>query len=138
MSEAILYHYQNQNIKVHFTQTRAHLPLRLKNGEVRCYPWGRRSSERQGKLPLGGWARHDAILAGKWDAYFPVSVKIPALEFMERDIEGKAHWWQVTKGHWLQGLLASYDQEKRLYLVTLTPEREDALFQRWPRLVSAV
>lgn len=138
MCDAISYHYQNRNLKMHFSQSGARLPLLLRSGDVQCYPWGRRSTECHGQLPLGGWARHDAILAGKWDAYFPTSVKIPALEFMEKDIEGKPHWWQVTSGLWIQGLLAQRDSEKRLYIVTLTPEREDALFQRWPRLVSAV
>ena len=54
---------------------------------------------------------------------------------MEKDFENKACWFDITDGHYVQGLLARYDQEVRVYVVTIQPQRKDALFERWPRII---
>jgi len=128
---AVLYRYQGDEIKTFFTNARARLPVMRKNGDVVLIPWGRHSYQA-GNLPLGGWALHERILASKWDAYFPKPVKIPLLAFMEKDFEGQGHWQKLLDDQWIQGLLAHHDKEYRLYIVTITPELEDSLYQRWP------
>ncbi len=45
---------------------------------------------------------------------------------MEKDIEGGSHWYDLTPGKWVQGLVAHWDNERRVYVVTITPEMEDA------------
>lgn len=135
MCHALSFHYQSQVFKRFFASPRATVAVVLKNGESRLLPWGRRQNEA-GNLPLGGWAKHADIQLGKWDKYFPRPVKIPALAFMEKNIEGHACWFDVIAGQYLQGLVAHYDSECRVYIVTISPEKEDALFERWPRLVN--
>jgi hypothetical protein len=52
-------------------------------------------------------------------------------------MEGVSHWFDVTPGKWIQGLVARWEHERRVYVVTITPELEDAVHDRWPRIVSA-
>ncbi len=55
---------------------------------------------------------------------------------MEKDIEGKSHWFTLTSGQWVQGLLAQQGSEQRVYVVTILPEMPEAVHPRWPRIVS--
>ena len=98
-------------------------------------PWGRRK-EQAGNLPSGGWSRLESIYSGHWDRWFPMPVKLPILSFMEKDIEEHSHWYQLTKGQWIQGLIARDKHEQRIYVVTVEPEHEDAVHERWPRIMS--
>lgn len=101
---------------------------------MRLLPWGRRQKQA-GQLPLGGWARLDSIYAGRWDRWQPVPVKIIVKSFMEKDLEGQSHWFDLTKGLWMQGLIARIKHEQRIYVVTITPEMDEAVHDRWPRLL---
>lgn len=55
---------------------------------------------------------------------------------MEKDIEGYSHWFDLTSGQWIHGLVAREGSEQRVYVVTITPEMSDAVHERWPRVVS--
>lgn len=134
MCGAVYYCYQGREVRVFFPNPKATLPVRTRAGEGILLPWGRRQ-EQLGRLPLGGWARLDAIYAGRWDRWFPIPVKLPVLSFMERDIEGKSRWYELTRGQYIQGLVARDKYEQRVYVVTIEPEREDATHQRWPKLL---
>jgi hypothetical protein len=65
-----------------------------------------------------------------------VPVKLPIKSFMEKDIEGNTHWYDLTRGKYLQGLVAREKHEQRLYIVTVEPELPDAVHERWPRVVN--
>ena len=133
----VLIEYQEgkQTVRVRFTELTAALPVKTRQGGVVFVSWGRRQSQA-GKLPLGGWARLDAIRAGRWDHRFPVPVKLPVTGFEEHDIEGAGHHYELSKGQWVQGLVVRDRHEQRVYVVTITPEREDAIHDRWPRILS--
>lgn len=98
-------------------------------------PWGRRK-QQAGRLPLGGWARLDSIYGGRWDKWSPRPVRLPVSSFMEKNFEGVSHWFDITKGKWIQGLVAHNGHERRVYVVTIEPEMEDMQFDRWPRVLS--
>ena len=134
MCGGVYYQYEGNLIRVYFPNPKATLPVQMKDGKVILLPWGRRK-EQQGVLPMGGWARLDSIYAGRWDRFFPKPVKCPIQSFMEKDIEGQSHWYDLTAGQYIQGLVAREGSEQRLYIVTITPEREDAVHERWPRVV---
>ncbi len=127
--------HKGQEVRVFFPNPKAMLPVKTRNGDCQLLPWGRRQHQ-VGKLPLGGWARLESIYAGRWDKWFPRAVKLQVQGFMEKDIEGRSHWYELTKGQWIQGLVARYNQEQRLYVVTVEPEQEDAVHDRWPRILS--
>ena len=135
MCGGVYYSHHGQDIRVYFPNPKAMLPVRIKSGAVELLPWGRRRDQK-GELPLGGWARLDAIYAGRWDRWFPVPVKLPIRQFMEKDLEGRSHWYDLTRGQWIQGLVARNGHEQRVYVVTVEPALEDAVHDRWPRLVS--
>jgi len=135
MCDAVEYQYNNKRQFVYFINPYACLPVRKRSGDDILQTWGRRRDE-PGSLPRGGWANHDSIHAGRWDRWFPRPVQIAAQRFLVRDIHGSTQWYPVTRGHWLQGLLATEGDEIRLYIVTLTPGMPDAIHERWPRLVS--
>ena len=124
-----------KHYKPYFPHPFATLPVLQKNGEVTLLPWGRRQSQ-PGNLPLGGWARLESIKAQTWQKYFARPVKIPLLSFAEKDIEGKTHWFTLGTGQFVQGLIARYDEEVRVYIVTMTPTDKNAVYDRWPRILS--
>ncbi len=135
MCGGVYYTHNGQDIRVYFPNPKATLPVITKKKEIELLPWGRRR-EQSGNLPLGGWARLDSIYAGRWDKWFPIPVKLPIKQFMEKDIQGSSHWFDITKGQFIQGLIARDKYEQRIYVVTVTPELEDAIHDRWPRILS--
>jgi len=137
MCGGVYYNNNGQDIRVYFPNPKATLPVITKTKEIELLPWGRRK-EQQGNLPMGGWARLDSIYAGRWDKWFPVPVKLPVKQFMEKDIQGNSHWFDITKGQFIQGLIARDKYEQRVYVVTITPEFEDAVHNRWPRILSGI
>ncbi|MCM8857187.1 MAG: hypothetical protein LC541_16425 [Candidatus Thiodiazotropha sp.] len=135
MCTAVYYTLNNQEVRIKFTNPKACLPVKNRHGSIELLPWGRRMHQL-GKLPLGGWARLDAIYGGHWDRWRPIPVKLVIAQFMEKDIEECSHWFDVTPGKWIQGLVAHWERERRVYVVTITPEMEDAAHDRWPRILS--
>lgn len=135
MCGGVEYRIQGEDIRVYFPNPRAALPVRRRDGKVERLPWGRRR-QQAGDLPLGGWARLDSIHAGRWDRWFPVPVKLPVRRFMEKDIEGRTHWYDLTPGKWIQGLVARDGRERRVYVVTVAPEMAEAVHERWPRILA--
>ncbi len=135
MCGGVLYSHNGQEARVFFPNPKAVLPVRTRTGATTLLPWGRRQ-QQAGKLPLGGWARQESIYAGRWDRWFPVPVKLPIASFMETDIESHKHWYDLTQGQWIQGLVARDKHEQRLYVVTIEPELEDAIHERWPKIMA--
>lgn len=135
MCGGVYYSHQGQDVRVYFPNPKAQLPVRIRGGGIELLPWGRRKDQK-GELPLGGWARLDSIYAGRWDRWFPVPVKLPIKQFMEKDLEGSSHWYDLTPGQWIQGLVARDGHEQRVYVVTVEPQLADAVHDRWPRLVN--
>ncbi|MES9855958.1 MAG: hypothetical protein ABW166_05060 [Sedimenticola sp.] len=135
MCGGVYYLIEGQEVRTYFPNPKAQLPVKTRAGGIERLPWGRRKSQA-GKLPLGGWARLESIYEGRWDRWFPTPVKLNISQFMEKDIEGGSHWYDLTPGKWVQGLVAHWDNERRVYVVTITPEMEDAAHDRWPRIMS--
>lgn len=135
MCGGIQYTHDNKEQVFYFPNPHAKLPVLKRNGGVAFLTWGRRQNEA-GTLPLGGWARLESIQQGKWDKYFPRAVKIPVKRFMEKDHQETSHWFEVTRGQYIQGLIARYATECRVYIVTIVPQRHNAIHERWPRLIA--
>lgn len=136
MCGGVYYSINGQDVRVFFPNPKALLPVKTRHDGPRLLPWGRRR-EQHGRLPLGGWARLDSIYAGRWDRWFPIPVKLAVKSFMEKDIEGNSHWFDLTRGQWLQGLVARDGHEQRVYVVTIVPELAEAVHERWPRILNA-
>ena len=134
MCGGVFYIYKGEEYRYYFPHPKAVLPVKTKTETV-LIPWGRRK-EQVGRLPNGGWARLDSIYAGRWEKYFPVPVKLAINQFMEKDIEQASHWFDITKGKWIQGLIARDGSEQRVYVVTVEPEMAEAVHDRWPRIMS--
>jgi hypothetical protein len=134
MCGGVYYIYDGEVRRVYFPNPAALLPVQQREGDPLLMPWGRREKQ-SGALPMGGWARLTSIHAGRWDRWFPRPVKIPLLSFMEKDIEGNSHWFDLTTGHWVQGLYIAWEQEHRVYVVTIQPETENRVHERWPRIL---
>lgn len=130
------YRHEGEERRIFFPNPRARLPVITRSGGSRLVTWGRRSGE-DGNLPLGGWARLESIQSGRWNRWQPRPVRLALNAFMEKDIEGQSHWFPLTEGQWVQGLLARQGGEARVYVVTITPQMPDAVHERWPRIVSA-
>jgi hypothetical protein len=135
MCGGVYYSVNGQEVRVYFPNPKAMLPVRTRRGSTHLLAWGRRH-DQAGELPPGGWARLDTIYSGRWDRWFPVPVKLPITSFMEKDFEGRSHWYDLTRGQWVQGLVARHRQERRVYVVTIEPELPDAVHERWPRIMS--
>jgi hypothetical protein len=135
MCGGVMYIRNNKIEKVYFPNPKAELPVLCRDNSIEYVKWGRRSSQN-GDLPIGGWARLESLKKGYWDQYFPKHVKIMIDEFMERDKSaGQTHWFSVTKGAYVHGIVARMNNEVRLYVVTVaTPEND--IHDRWPRIIA--
>ena len=122
-------------VRCYFPHPHARLPVVTRRGGTAMVTWGRRQGE-PGVLPLGGWARLESIRNGVWGRWQPTPVRLRLQGFMEKDIEGESHWYELTAGQWIQGLVARQGNEQRVYVVTIHPEMPDAVHPRWPRIVS--
>ncbi len=136
MSGGVEYTWQGKMMRIYFPNPKARLPVRKKDGRIELLTWGRRKAQI-GELPSGGWARHESIEKGIWDKWQPRPVKIIVDRFMEKDMEGQSHWFELTAGQWIQGLVARHKNEQRVYVVTVVPEMPDAIHDRWPRIMNA-
>ena len=135
MCGGVYYMIGGEEVRTYFPNPKACLPILRRDGEIERMPWGRRKNQA-GKLPLGGWARLESIYEGRWDRWFPKPVKLMVSQFMEKDIEGNSHWFDLTTGKWIQGLVAHWENERRVYVVTVVPEMAEAVHERWPRIMS--
>lgn len=136
MCGGVCYEQEGKTIITYFPNPKAMLPVRLKSGQNKLLPWGRRK-QQPGHLPLGGWAREESLQTGMWDKYFPKPVKLSILKFMEKDIEGISHWFDVTNGQYIQGVIAHYKEEQRVYVVTVAPPMINAIHDRWPKIINS-
>ena len=134
MCSGVYFTDQGEDVRLFFPNPKATLPVLTKTHTIQRVPWGRRQNQA-GVLPLGGCAHLDAIYAGRWDRWLPKPVKLAVKCFMELDIEGQARWYDLTKGQHIQGLIVREGSEQRVYVVTITPQRSDAIHERWPRII---
>ena len=115
------YTTNKETVRVFFPNPQAKLPILMRDGNISLMPWGRRK-EQEGNLPLGGWARLDSINSGKWKYVRPTPVKIIVDAFMEKDHNKDSHWFTLEEGQFIQGLVAHYNNEQRIYVVTVEPD----------------
>ena len=134
MCVGVYYTLGSREIRVLFSSMGAQLPISTRNG-IELVPWGRRVKQK-GKLPVGGTAFRDAVLAGTWDRYNPKAVRLWIKSFCEQDVEGKQHWHDVTSGKWIKGLVATEGAERRVYVITTTPVLAETPYERWPIIQS--
>jgi hypothetical protein len=135
MPEGVMFYYQGEMLTVYFSNPKACLPVCAADGEVQLAVWGRRKMQA-GELPLGGWAALNSIYQGKWNRFMPKPIRLPIAKFMKTDFEGCTHWYDVTAGQWIQGLIAREEGETRIYIVTITPESHTVCHDRWPRIMA--
>ena len=135
MCGGVVYREGGEERRCYFPNPYAQLPVLTRHHNLTMVRWGRRRGE-PGQLPLGGWARLESIHTGVWNRWQPRPVRLQLQGFMEKDIEGKSHWFTLTSGQWVQGLVARQGSEQRVYVVTITPEMAEAVHPRWPRIVS--
>jgi len=57
---------------------------------------------------------------------------------MEKDIEGTSHWFYITHSQFIQGLVAKSGDNLRLYVVTVHLKMDNAVHDRWPRIMSGL
>lgn len=133
MCHKVVFYHQNHCYQIAFDQSYAKLPILLRNGQTLLMPWGRRN-QTPSSLPLGGWVTLEEIYNGRWDSYFPKPIKMPIRSFLVRDIEDQVKWFHLPSDKWIQGLIAQEKAEKRVYIVTLTPNK-DSIYPRWPRIL---
>jgi hypothetical protein len=139
MPEAVIFNYENKIHTLYFSNEKAVLPVRLRHGTSTLVKWGRRENENS-EMPMGGWARLSSIKNEKntqWNMYSPKPVQIPVEKFMEKNFEGKPCWYEVTKGKAIQGLLAQYEKEYRIYIITIDPEDLTNCHYRWPHIITS-
>lgn len=111
------------------------LPVLRRDGSVQWLPWG----GRHGIETLffqGPCARLESLRAGKWKRFSPRPVKIPLTRYMERDAKGKPYWVKVEPGQYLQGVVATWGEAQRVYVVTIeSPEAYRHVQDRWARVI---
>ena len=114
------------------------LPVQMRDGSVSWVKWGERHGI-QSPFFQGPCARLESVKERKWARFHPRAVKIPMDRYMERDIRSKPYWVKTDEGSILQGLLATWGDEQRVYVVTIeTPPEFQHVQPRWPRVLTGV
>lgn len=135
MCGGVQYIIKKETLKIYFPNPQAQLPIIMKDGNISLLPWGRRK-EQEGHLPLGGWARLESINSGKWEYTQPIPIKIAVDAFMEKDRNKDSHWFNLEENQFIQGLVAHYNNERRIYVVTVEPDSsKKQIHDRWPRII---
>ena len=136
MIRAVKYHFDERDWESRFSNPQSKLPVRDKQGQIVLKTWGRRPTDK-GRLPLGSIARMAHFQSGRWNAYFPKSVRVMVKEFCVVDVAGNERWYGLPKGQFIHGICASYDAELRIYILSLDSPPEEAEFETWPRILSS-
>lgn len=112
------------------------LPIALKDGGVCWLRWGERYGAKDSFFYEGPCARLESIKTGKWDKFSPRAVKVKIDRYMERDHKGRPYWVKTDVGQYLQGMVANWGNDQRVYVVTVdSPAEFQHVQPRWPRLV---
>ena len=120
--------------KVYFPIPYAKIPIITKDRVKETVFWGRRNEKEfsETKLPITGWAKIESIKKGWWNRFNPEKVYIPALKYMEKDKEGKSHWFEVDDGKYIVGLKVKWNDIVACYIVTIpTPKDFIHIHNRW-------
>lgn len=115
---------------VSFTQRQRQLPM-MGASESEHMTWGRNQYEN-GNLPIGGWCRQDLLAQGAFDHWQPQFVRLPVKGFAIHNMLARLHWFEVSPGEYLQGVILTEAGERRLYLVIMQTQRLDNWFWQWP------
>jgi hypothetical protein len=146
MCVALRYLINGAQAQVLFGPLSSKIPVLLRSGKVEFYEWGDEGNNtiRQPSLgplkvwPQGGCATLESIKAGEWAHMKPKPCKVPASAFAIKDHEGKTRWFDVPKGHYLQGMHVAPWYEPKVYLVSVPATGDMAtVASRWVRLVGA-
>lgn len=63
---------------------------------------------------------------------------VPAREFMVHDVLGQEHWFAMSAGQYVRGIVAKSGRDSRLYVVIMDPPPDQGEFDGWPRVVTAL
>lgn len=127
---------QNKTWIIDFSNHKAALPVIKKNGTVDVVTWGKRKDENVPYFHYGGWVNLDIVKSGNWARFQPVVVSLPIVSHLEKDGERKSHWFDVKSDEVIQGLLLSYNDTSRVYIVTTdSPSEVNFTHDRWPRFM---
>jgi hypothetical protein len=125
--------------KAFFPIPHVQIPVQTSQGII-LMQWGRRQGEDLDfDVPITGWARISSLVEGKWNAYRPEKVRIPALEWMEKDEHKESHWFPMTAKTALLGVKIECNQRPFVYIVTRPAEPEfQQVHARMPMIVSNI
>src|ERR1700761_7159882 len=134
MGEGIIDDYLGQSRKSFFNNQGSKMPVIATFDRIKFITWGKRELEPN-DFPVGSTLYREDILNGKYDLFSPKPVKLHILKFLEKDIKGMYHWFDIVKGLYMQGLLINNGSELRVYVVTIRTQMPDSDYNYWPRLI---
>ena len=146
MCHGIEYVREDERVVVYFVVQGAELPIRRRSGAVEFVRWGARGDRYLSddntpgyllKFPVGGWASRESIASGSWQKFEPRPVRIVASRFVFDDARLGPHYFALTRGEYIQGLLAASGTHTRVYVVTVAPPARHASLAMWPRVLKA-
>ena len=146
MCDGIEYLLEDERVVVPFDVEGAELPVRKRSGAVEFVRWGARGDRYLSddntpgyllKFPVGGWASRESIASGAWQKFEPRPVRIVASRFVFDDALLGPRYFALSRGEYIQGLLALSGTHERVYVVTVSPPPENAAFRIWPRVLKA-
>lgn len=126
MCGGVEFEWHNEKVRTFFPNPNAKLPVIRKDGELELVSWGRRNDENTPDaegFPVNGWARYETFLnpESSWRKFRHKEVKIAVPLFMEKDENGKSHWFRLEKNEYIRGLLLIINGRWRVYVLTTEP-----------------
>ena len=147
MCVGIEYFLDGKPVTVYFDSERPELPVRLRRGAIAFYRWGAQGriysdDNTPGwlqKFPEGCHASLESIRADRWINYEPKPARILASRFIQINSMRIPCYFELKRGEFIQGLIATIASNQRVYVVTVpAPPQHAAEWQDWPRIVRRV
>jgi len=129
MCGGVEYQWNDQAMRIYFPTPNAQLPVIRKDGQLELVTWGRRTEENTPEaegFPVNGWVRYESYLnpQSSWRNFRHKEVKIAVPHFMEKDQNGKSHWFSLQSNEYIRGLLLIIENRWRVYVMTSEPPEE--------------
>ena len=114
-----MYLNNNKPKRSYFINPKATVPLTEKNSNlIKEMPWGRRP-QQSGQLPMGGWVEYEHLSKGRYDRFFPRTVKLNVFAYLTHACDGRELWVDVLEAQWVQAVILREGQEQRAYVITI-------------------
>lgn len=123
--------------RIDYRDSGAFIPLYTRQNNLVWLPWGLRRQDNHLHFHVGSTVTDLTVKSGAWDALKPLPVRLAVDRFTILDRYRRTHTFYVEDGTAMRGVLVSYRDERRVYVLTepSMPQHKE-MGAYWPKFRS--